>query len=228
MTFAGLYPRFQAPIADLDCGERCAPYNERGVPFCCDLRHAVPTAYLAEWAYLERSTQLWRLFETQDQNVGEHLRAKTPENQVLIACQGHQRCQRDFRALTCRAFPFFPYITRQGEFIGLSYYWEYQDLCWVISNLNRVTEEYRRQFIEVYDWILDQMPEEHKNFRYQSMMMRRAFARRRRMIPLLHRNGSSYKIAPRSGRLRGVPVEQLPKYGPYKIAADLPFPDECV
>lgn len=44
-----IYKKFNAPITALDCGKRCAPYNVGGKPFCCDICHAVPTAYDNEW-----------------------------------------------------------------------------------------------------------------------------------------------------------------------------------
>lgn len=224
--FHDLYARFAAPITVLDCGGKCAPYNDRGVPFCCDIQHAIPTAYEAEWTYLETNTDLWHLHRAEDPGLEARLQAETPGGQVRIACQGHHQCQRGFRALTCRAFPFMPYLTRQGEFLGLSYYWTYEDRCWVISNLASVTPEYRTQFVAAFDWLFDHMPEERENFRYFSGIMRRVFGRHKRAIPLLHRNGKTYKVTPRNGRLRRIASEQLPKFGPYKLAAELPFPDE--
>ena len=44
----GLYNNFNAPIARLDCGKKCAPHNPNDVPFCCDICHAVPAAYDGE------------------------------------------------------------------------------------------------------------------------------------------------------------------------------------
>ena len=43
--FTTIYAGFHAPIAELDCGRKCSPYNEYAIPFCCDIRHTVPTAY---------------------------------------------------------------------------------------------------------------------------------------------------------------------------------------
>ena len=146
--------------------------------------------------------------------------------QKLIACLGHAHCQRNFRSLTCRSFPFFPYITRQGEFDGLSYYWAYEDRCWVISNLQAVTRGYLAQFMTAYRALFAAMPAEKDNFRHYSNGMRRIFGRQKRAIPLLHHNGHAYKITPRGGRMRRVALERLPKFGPYKIAAEMPFPDE--
>src|SRR5690606_34927409 len=143
------YDAFDAPIAAFDCGQRCAPYNPSGKPFCCDICHAVPTAYQPEWDYLRVSTDLWhewqadKCVDSEEERQSElaRLRAETPDNMVLLECLGPQACQRDYRALTCRQFPFFPYLTSDYRFIGLAYYWEYEEQCWVISNLAAVTPE---------------------------------------------------------------------------------------
>lgn len=226
IDFRDLYNKFQSPIAEFDCGDRCAPYNERCVPFCCDLRHAVPVAYQAEWNFLEKNTDLWKLWKPDEDESAKLLLEQIPTGQVPIACLGHHHCQREYRSITCRSFPFYPYITLKGDFIGLSYYWAYEDRCWIISHLNTVSQRYLLEFIEVFDNLFEQIPEDRETFRHQSILMRRVFGRRHRSIPLLHRNGSSYKISPRNGRMRKCELERFPKYGPYKIAADLPFPDE--
>jgi len=228
LHFGSLYSRFEAPIAALDCGERCAPYNERGVPFCCDPGHAVPTAYQAEWRHLQATTAQWGTYAGRPERETARINAQVPDGQVALACCGPALCVRSYRAITCRSFPLFPYITRQGEFIGMSYYWEYEDRCWVISNLEQVSLEYRGQFIGVYDELFARMPDEHETFRRFSSTMRRSFARRRRAIPLLHRNGGVYKVTPRNGRMRRVEVGALPAFGPYAIARELPFPDEIM
>lgn len=223
---ASLYADFDAPIAAFDCGRKCAPYNEYGVPFCCDTSHAIPTAYQAEWAYLETNTDLWHLWEGDDPAETRELRAETPVGQHLIECLGHRYCQRNFRSVTCRAFPFFPYITRDGEFIGLSYYWQYEERCWVINYLEVVTPAYVQQFVAAYDWIFENISGELGNFRYHSIIMRRVFGRQKRAIPLLHRNGGVFAVTPKDGSLEPLDPARLPKQGPYEIAARMPFPDE--
>ncbi len=225
-AFAELYSLFEAPITALDCGKKCAPYNEGGAPFCCDTRHAVPSAYREEWQFLHAHTNLWHEWQGPTPEETERLRRQTPEHQVLIECLGHRLCQRGYRSLTCRSFPFFPYITRQGEFAGLSYYWEYADRCWVISNLQVVSQEYRQQFIHAYDLLFQRMPGELENFRRFSSSMRRSFSQRGEQIPLLHRDGSTYLVSPGDGKLLPVNAHELPRFGPYAVAAQLPFPDE--
>ncbi len=226
LDFARLYAEFEAPITALDCGEKCAPYNERGVPFCCDTRHAVPAAYRREWNYLSASTDLWRLWEGDDAEDVAELQAGTPPGMLLIACRGHQHCQRDFRSLTCRAFPFFPYFNSRGDWLGLSYYWDYEDRCWVISHLRVVSNAYRAQFRRAFERIFAAYPQERAIYAHHSALMRAAFQRRRRAIPLLHCNGGYYKISPGSERMRRVPPDVLPKHGVYRLAAEMPFPDE--
>jgi hypothetical protein len=219
-----LYARFDIPIAEFDCGKKCAPYNG-GVPYCCDTCHAVPTAYPAEWSYLQSNTTLWHPWEPVENDEKGQLQQEAG-NLILIECLGHEKCQREFRSFVCRAFPFFPYLDSRGEFLGLSYYWEYQDRCWVISNLQIVRHEYKIQFIETYEKLLAFMPGERDNFQYHSAEMRRTFQSRRRTIPMLHRDGYTYKINPATEKMGRVAPASLPKYGPYKIADELLFPDE--
>jgi hypothetical protein len=226
VDFATLYAQFRSPIAELDCGRKCAPYNENGVPFCCDTSHTIPSAYPEEWQYLQTSTDLWHAWQSEDDNETNRLQSMAPSGHTLIACLGHELCQRNFRSISCRAFPFYPYISEIGEFIGLTYYWEYEDRCWVISNLEVVRPEYRQEFIAAYDEIFVKLPDEWENFCYHSSYMRKTFANRRRAIPLLHRDGDNYSVSPISGNFRRLVRRKFPKFGVYQIAARLPFPDE--
>ena len=224
--FAELYAKFDTPIAAFDCGVKCAPYNELGVPFCCDTSHAIPTAYMPEWRYLQKNTDLWHTRQGDDLEEAERLRNDLPKDQILIECLGHNLCQRSFRSVTCRAFPFFPYITKDNEFIGLSYYWDYEDRCWIISHLETVTHGYVQAFVNTYETLFDVIPEDFGNFRYHSIIMRRIFGRQKREIPLLHRDGNHYLVTPGNGQLDRIDKADLPKFGPYAIADMLPFPDE--
>lgn len=226
IDFEIIYRSFNAPISEIDCGDKCSPHNERGIPFCCDTQHAVPTAHQAEWEFLLRNTDLWKLWKTDNQEEFGRLKEITPEEHILMVCLGHENCQREYRSITCRSFPFFPYIDREGNFIGLSYYWEYEDRCWIISNLNIISRRYQEQFVSTFDGIFKRNPQEYEIFRLQSDLMRHVFARKERSIPVLHRDGEVYKISPTSGRIRRVSIESLPSFGVYKLAEEMPFSDE--
>ena len=217
VNYAGLYARFDAPIAAFDCGRYCAPYNPHRVPFCCDSHYAVPVVYREEWHYLRANTDLWHPWQGRTPAETRRLLDQIPEGMLPLECLGHKLCQRDYRAISCRAFPFFPYITRDDRFIGMAYYWKYEPTCWVISNLDVVSDAYRAEFFAAFDEILFSLPGEWENYWGQSVSMRRVFSRWKRAIPLLHRNGGYYKVSPRSGRLRRTDPEKLPKFGPYSI-----------
>lgn len=211
-----LYDSFDMPVTDFDCGLMCAPYNQRNIPVCCDICEAVPVAYHQEWAYLQPRTDLWHEWRgdecSQEPCDPAELRSQTPQHMRLLACQGPARCQRRYRAVSCRQFPFFPYITSDDRFIGLAYEWEFEETCWVISNLGAVTPAYRRQFVQIYDILLSIWNDEYISYANLSEDMRLVFASRRRRIPLLHRNGGYYLISPTSERLQRVSPERLPRF----------------
>ena len=215
-----LYDGFDSPIAKSDCGKKCAPHNPSGKPFCCDICHAVPAAYKSEWKYLKESTRLWHAWrgdECDDTTDDERdrLKADTPKEMILLACLGPSSCEREFRALSCRQFPFFPYVTSDYRFIGLAYEWEFESKCWVISNLSEVTQEYRDQFVRTYDHLFALFQNQFENYAYHSEKMRGEYHRRKRQFPLLHRNGGAYLVSPASERLQRVKLAQLPKFEPY-------------
>jgi len=217
----GLYDRFSSPITALDCGKKCAPHNPSGKPFCCDICHAVPATYKSEWAYLQKNTDLWHKWrgdECGDLKPVEkaEIKSSIPKNMTLLACLGPSQCQRDFRALSCRQFPFFPYVTSEYRFVGLAYEWEFETTCWVISNLSRVTRAYRDEFVQMYDHLFAMFQDEFENYAFHSERMRTEFIKRRRRIPLLHRNGKSYLISPSSERMYLAAQSSLPKFGPYR------------
>jgi len=170
-----LYEGFAAPVTALDCGQKCAPHNPSGKPFCCDICHAVPAVYRREWDYLSQNTELWHTWRGDECPEGQPLQplqAEVPKEMVLLACLGPQACQRPFRALSCRQFPFFPYVTSDFRFLGLTYEWEFESVCWVISNLEQTTKDYRREFIETHDRLFTLEQEIFENYAYHSERMR--------------------------------------------------------
>ena len=142
--------------------------------------------------------------------------AETPSDMVLLACLGPSLCQRPFRALSCRQFPFFPYVTSNYRFLGLAYEWEFENVCWVISNLGSVTEIYRQQFVETHDRLFAFSQDIFDSYHIHSERMREHFANLRRRILLLHRNGNFYLLSPRSEHLARITAESLPKFGFYR------------
>ncbi|MBV6397224.1 MAG: hypothetical protein HFACDABA_02832 [Anaerolineales bacterium] len=218
-----LYNNFDSPIARLDCGKKCAPHNPNGVPFCCDICHAVPAAYNSEWKTLRDSTNLWHAYRgdectaSDSPTAGEALAdSDLPANMILLACLGADKCQRPNRILGCRAFPFFPYISSDHRFLGLACEWEFESVCWVVSNLNQVTDEYRAEFLSTFDHLLATFDEVFENYEAHSQRLRAHYGSRRKRFALLHRNGGSYLVSPLSERMQRVAANQLPRYGYYR------------
>jgi len=118
--------------------------------------------------------------------------------------------------LSCRQFPFFPYVTSEYRFIGMAYDWHFESKCWVISNLSQVTQTYRQEFVRTYDQLFALFQDEFEHYAYHSEIMRAEFSKRRRRFPLLHRNGKDYLVSAASERLQRVDAGSLPRFGYYR------------
>ena len=215
-----LYDRFDAPLAELDCGLKCAPHNPSGKPFCCDICQAVPTAYHSEWEYLRQATDLWHPWNGQECSEKPEdpsiLGAETPLSMLLLACKGPAQCQRPMRALSCRQFPFIPYISSDFRFLGLAYEWRFEQTCWVISNLGEVSETFREEFVRTYDRLFATWPEEFNNYLQLSEDLRLHYRAIKRRILLLHRRSGFYLISPTNERRQRIAPDRLPRFGPYQ------------
>jgi hypothetical protein len=135
---------------------------------------------------------------------------------LLLACLGPDLCQRHYRLLGCRQFPFFPYITTTFEFIGLAYEWEFEDSCWVINHLEKVTQDFIQQFILTYDALFAMWGDEFTSYINRSEDLRRAYKKKKRRFPLVSRSGRLVCVDPRSEVQQPVSPRDLPKYGPYR------------
>ena len=220
LNVRALYDAFAAPLCEVDCGQMCAPHNPAGVPFCCDICQAVPAAYQQEWEYLRSRSDLWHMWRgdecPSDTTDLDELRADTPENMLLLACKGAPECQREFRALSCRQFPFFPYVTSLGDFIGLAYDWTFEETCWVLSHLDAVTESYRAEFVATYDALFIRVPDDLEAYGLYSEQMRIFFTEHNRCIPILHREGGVFLLNPGSEHLQLAEFADLVRFGPYQ------------
>lgn len=218
-----LYNNFDSPIARLDCGKKCAPHNPNGVPFCCDICHAVPAAYNSEWDYLSTTTNLWHTYRGDECGASNSSTAGAtladsdlPSGMISLACLGADKCQRPNRILSCRAFPFFPYITSDHRFLGLACEWEFESVCWVISNLNQVTDKYRAEFIHTFDRLLATFDDVFESYKLHSRRLRTHYGSRKKRFPVLHRNGKIYLVSPVSERMEKIEPTRLPRFGFYR------------
>lgn len=214
VAYADIHQTFQAAISRFDCGKKCAPLHG-GEPVCCSAKNAVPLAHRTEWALLKSRSDLWRRYTPSDAS-GRKIVEELHRSCVAIECKGASLCERDNRTLACRAFPFFPYITRSGEFAGLAYYWDFEDSCWVISNLAVVDRDFVRQFVAAFEKLFLVDNDELETFTGHSASMRRLFTRRGQIIPLIGRDGGYFKVLPGDSTLCPAMLADFLKFGPYR------------
>ena len=212
--FDEIYRSFRSPLSRFDCGRHCAPLNG-GEPVCCTTQHAIPVVHKTEWQLLRARTDLWHLYRPADAHarriVGSLARTCT-----AIECKGAAFCERDNRTLACRAFPFAPYLTRERAFVGLAYYWIFEDRCWVISNLGIVDPGFVAECVAAYERLFAVDPEEFATYCGHSATMRRVFSRRRKPIPLLGRDGGCFIVKPHGGGIVPADPAKLARHGPYR------------
>ena len=198
--FANLYDGFNASVSRFDCGRKCAPLND-GEPVCCSTQNAVPVVHKVEWELLKTRTDLWSKFKPYDYSTRMIVEELTSDC-MAIHCKGARHCERDNRSLSCRAFPFFPYLTREDAFVGLACFWGFEDRCWVQSNLQIVDRRYVRQFVAAYELLFAFDPEERRANWEESVSARAVFARWNRPMPLIGRDGEFLLVEPRTHRIR--------------------------
>lgn len=212
-VYRRIFNGFNAPVVPLDCGEKCRHLND-GIPVCCDIDHAVPVMDKSEYKELRSRSKLWRKYRPENEH-GEELVDSLHKDCVACECKGAKFCERDNRSLSCRAFPFFPYIDKDGDMLGLATYWTFEDRCWVISNMKMVTQEFVEEFFETYEYLFKEKPDEFEVFKDYSATMRRVFSRWKRPIYIVDRNKTFHAIQPKGAGMHQVRKRELPKFGPY-------------
>lgn len=215
--FGAVYDRFQAPISKFDCGRKCAPLNG-GEPVCCTTGHAIPVVHKAEFALLQSRTELWSRFKPHDA-VSRKVVSELPHSTCAVECKGVQFCERDNRTIACRAFPFFPYLNRKGEFLGLTVYWTFEDRCWMIHRMNLTELPFIREMVAAFERIFAFDPEEYINMKDYSATARRVYSRAKRPMPMLGRDGGLFKVMPYTHEVRPAKPSDFKPQGAYKSEA---------
>ncbi len=213
-TYRRIFKIFEAPVGKFDCGEKCAPLSG-GEPLCCSTGGAIPVANKAEFRFLRSRSDLWRKFTPMDA-AGRKVADELADNCMAMECKGVRHCERDNRSLACRAFPFFPYITREGTMLGLSYYWDFEDRCWLISNLEQVTVTFVRQAMAAFLLLMADDQDEFDVYKEHSASMRRVFSRWRQDIPVLTPDGDALSVKPKGAAVRRLTTFYT--HGPYQSA----------
>ena len=211
--FATLYEGFNAPVSRFDCGRKCAPLND-GEPVCCSTQNAIPVVHKVEFDLLKTRTDLWSKFKPYDYATRQIVEELTNDC-MAIHCKGARHCERDNRTIACRGFPFYPYLTRQREFVGIGTYWVFEDRCWMMSNLDIVDAKFVREFIATYEALFFKDQSEYETYVDFSATARRVYSRWKREIPLLGRKGELLIVTPSTGEIRPGRKRDFPKAAPF-------------
>lgn len=212
-AYVDIFASFGANVVGLDCGKKCAPHNG-GIPVCCDTGHAIPIISKNEWTVLSQRSDMWHKFKAVTPDAKQVL-SDLSSACMAVECKGARLCERDNRSMACRAFPFFPYIDKNDNIIGLSYYWNFADRCWVISNMGKVRREFVQQFLKSYDTLFAADPEERQVFRDHSATMRRVFSRKGEPIYVIQPDMTYLMIKPKGAGTKLVQASDLPSFPPY-------------
>src|SRR6266852_17949 len=201
--FATLYEGFNAPVSRFDCGRKCAPLNG-----------GEPVVHKVEFDLLKTRTDLWSKFKPYDYAT-KQIVAELTSDCMAIHCKGARHCERDNRTIACRGFPFYPYLTRERQFVGIGTYWVFEDRCWMMSNLEIVDRPFVEQFIATYEALFVKDLSEFKTYVEFSASARRVYSRWKREIPLLGRAGELLVVEPSTGTIRLGRKKDFPKAKPF-------------
>jgi len=181
--WASMYRYFTAPLCDINCGSLCAPENN-GIPVCCENEYHLPVLFSDELRWLRSKTNLWK--KKPARTAAEKKEAAEIEVYITYAhCRGIDNCQRPFRSLTCRFFPFEPYIGKKGTFKGITWIYRSKDSCPLIKNKKlSINQAYIDQSITVWRKIFEYYPREFECYADESKKLRKKFKRKGRKIAI--------------------------------------------
>lgn len=197
--FTVLYREFQSAPATFDCGKKCAPFND-GEPFCCDTGWVVPIAFKEEWKYLEKKTNLWHEFRPRNSDEFDLIDEIDEDESVFIECKGVKYCERENRSISCRTFPFEPYLDTRGNLLGLVYNRVIEDKCYLVDRPQIVTKEFVRQYMRFIEKFFKMLPSEKELYMEQSRIYRNLMSRRKKPLVVLTEKGP-FEGAYREGKL---------------------------
>jgi hypothetical protein len=197
--YARIYQRLQAPISTVyDCGAKCAPFNN-GEPVCCTVGHAIPIVEKSEYKLLKSRTDMWTPFKPRSKSDVAEIADLKDSDCRAVECKGARHCERDNRSMACRTFPFYPYFSPDGEFVGLATYWSFEGQCWVISNLTIVEQPFIDEMMEAHEILFKADAQWRHTYKQQSATQRGVYSRKNKKFPVIGKDGTYFWVLPKSG-----------------------------
>ena len=178
-----LYRLLSVPMTDFDCGKDCAPQNN-GVPYCCDQDKVTPVLFKDEYRWHRTQRGFWRKMPVKTKSDRKLVEESCSYN-VFAVCPGVQKCRRTVRSLTCRLFPFEPFLDSTGTVQGLVYQDGNNGSCSLMNKPQHVYNPlYIRNAIRVWQELVETFPEDKEMYLRESRKRTRQAARTKRPLRL--------------------------------------------
>ena len=130
----------------------------------------------------------------------EQLEEIDQEESVFIECRGVKFCERDNRSISCRTFPFEPYLDTKGNFIGIVYNRVMADKCYLVDRHSAVTKGFIKTFMRFFEKFFVMLPSERELYLEQSRIYRNQMSRKKLPLVVLTEKGP-WEAAYRGGKL---------------------------
>ncbi|UCE20472.1 MAG: hypothetical protein JSV84_09095 [Gemmatimonadota bacterium] len=187
--FEYIYRNYESTPVRFDCGKLCAPENG-GIPYCCDTGWLIPVMYKWEFSYLLKHTDLWVRFKPKTKHE-KNIIEETDKNTVFGQCLGHKGCDRKYRSVSCRIFPFEPYLDLEGKFLGMVYSYRLGNKCPLVDKPKLVSKKFISDQTKMWTYIFERDSAERQVYREQSIQVRRYLSRKKKPIYIFTPEGYS-------------------------------------
>jgi hypothetical protein len=117
-------------------------------------------------------------------------------------------------------------LSSEDEFVGMAYYQDFREQCWVISNLDIVSLAYKKQFQSAFQRLLNLYPRTRIDFFEFSSHNRRKAGLSGQKLVLLDFFDQVLLVDPENEEIIECQYNDLEAFGPFEIIRELPFPDD--
>ncbi len=171
------YRLLSVRMTDFDCGSKCAPENN-GVPYCCDREQVTPVLFRDEYRWHRKRGAFWKKMPIKTKK-DKKLVEETCTYNVFSLCPGGESCRRTLRSLSCRMFPFEPFLDEGGTVTGLVYQDGENERCPLVGKPRRLyNQAYISNAIRVWQELVDTFPEEKEMYLRESRRRKRLATRK--------------------------------------------------
>ncbi len=171
------YRLLSVRMTDFDCGSECAPENN-GLPYCCDREQVTPVLFRDEYRWHRKRGAFWKKMPIKTKK-DKKLVEETCTYNVFSLCPGGESCRRTLRSLSCRMFPFEPFLDEKGTVTGLVYQDGENERCPLVGKPRHLyNQDYISNAIRVWQELVDTFPEEKEMYLRESRRRKRLVTRK--------------------------------------------------